>query len=312
MADVYDYVLCGAHVRSCIELPGLWVHRGPVGAPDIEMRYGRIDADALLERSGSAPVDVVAGVVTLAARGVATYRAQGGSRVEMEVEEGARREDVLLYLMGSMLGTIWHQRGVLPLHGSAVRVGEGCAVFCGPSGAGKSTLAGILARRGWDLVADDVSVITAMASGRLVVWPGPARLKLDQPTLDALDVEGTGLAPAGGTRGKFHFPVSGEQRALPLERVYLIEDGAGAPRLVPVTGLDAVDAVHAQIYCADLARGLGLHAQVFHWTVRIARETSIRRLVRPSDRAALASIAELLESEWGQAVATAETERGSE
>lgn len=304
MADVYDYVLCGAHVRSCVALPGLPVVAASSGDPDIEVRRVAIDSAELSERPGIAPVDVRDGVVTLLARGTGTYRASGGRLIEMDLVEGVRREDVLLYLMGSMLGTIWHQRGMLPLHGSAVRVGDGCAVFCGPSGAGKSTLAGALARRGRDLVADDVSVVTAGEAGGLVVWPGPARLKLDLATLDALEVEGTSLAPAGGTRGKFHLPVSGEQQPLRLERVYVIAEGAGEARLERLTGLDAVDAVHAQIYCEDLARGLGLHAQVFRWTARIAREATISRLVRVKDRGALSRMADLLESEWQTVTAT--------
>jgi hypothetical protein len=60
------------------------------------------------------------------------------------------------YLLGSALAVACHQRGIIPLHCSAVDVRDGCVLFMGPSGAGKSTLAALPRERGHHVIADDV------------------------------------------------------------------------------------------------------------------------------------------------------------
>ena len=64
--------------------------------------------------------------------------------------------DVRLFLLGSVWGALALQRGLLPLHASAVGRGRTVHAFTGPPGAGKSTLAAALAARGYPLFTDDM------------------------------------------------------------------------------------------------------------------------------------------------------------
>ena len=73
---------------------------------------------------------------------------------------------------------ILHQRSLLPLHANAMVV-EGRAIgFMGHPGAGKSTLAAWFHDRGFDVLADDVCVVTPGPDGRPLAHPGIPRLRL--------------------------------------------------------------------------------------------------------------------------------------
>src|SRR6185437_15564144 len=97
------------------------------------------------------------------------------------------------YLMGSLFAVLCHQRGLLPLHASAVATGEGAIAFLGSSGAGKSSLAAFLARAGYRVLADDICVIDPTASRYRRVLPVAPWLKLWSATLDAMGEPSSGL-----------------------------------------------------------------------------------------------------------------------
>jgi hypothetical protein len=243
---------------------------------------------------------VEAGELQLAVRSVGRYRARDGSVVEVDPEPDAQTHDLTLYLSGVMLGTILHQRGAFPLHACCVAIGGEGVALSGPSGIGKSTLASLLTSRGARFVADDVAVLTELAGGRVGVWPGPARLKLDQPALDHLGVGSEGLDGAGGTRAKFHLPVTTDRRAegsVPLRRVYLIETGTGAPRTEIVRGLEAVAALVDAIYFLSYAVALDLAPQCFRLAATAAAAIEVRRLIRPPGFRHLEAVADLISAE---------------
>ena len=51
-------------------------------------------------------------------KNVAAYRVCNGNRVQIFPLESSDRESIQLFLNGSVLGAILHQRGIVPLHGS--------------------------------------------------------------------------------------------------------------------------------------------------------------------------------------------------
>lgn len=63
------------------------------------------------------------------------------------------------------------ERGGLPLHASAVRLGSSALLICALSGRGKSTLAALMASRGHEQIAED-GVVVFEREGLPIVWPG--------------------------------------------------------------------------------------------------------------------------------------------
>lgn len=90
---------------------------------------------------------------------VGKFRISKGNLIEVDPTPSYSESLLAVYLMGSCIGAVLHQRGLFPLHGSCVTNGKDSIILTGDSGAGKSTLAAEFLSRGWKLMTDDVAVV---------------------------------------------------------------------------------------------------------------------------------------------------------
>ena len=90
------------------------------------------------------------------------------------MEDGALR----LPLLGAVLATLLHQRGLFVLHASAVEIAGDATIFLGAKGQGKSTLAAALYGRGHSLLADDIVALVFDHDGTATVISGFPHIKL--------------------------------------------------------------------------------------------------------------------------------------
>ncbi len=134
-------------------------------------------------------------LLTLAGTGRILVR--NGDEVLVDAEPGA---DPATILSGPLQAVLWHQRGLLPLHGSVVVVGAQAVALCGHSAAGKSTLAAVLAGRGHAVVADDICVIDPQHA---LVLAGSGRLRLWRDALERLGLESRALDRAARGKEKY-------------------------------------------------------------------------------------------------------------
>ena len=88
-----------------------------------------------------------------------------------------------VYIMGTCMGAILHQRGFMPLHGSCVTDGSRAILITGDSGAGKSTLAAEFLSQGWKLLTDDVCAVSDPENNPTVQSSYPSQ-KLWQDSLE--------------------------------------------------------------------------------------------------------------------------------
>jgi hypothetical protein len=282
----------GLRVRSEVALSG-WPVATP-GEPDVRVVEARCDGpEAGCERYAARTL-VEDRRVKLHVRGVGRYCALDGSRIEVDPEPGARAEDLQLYLTGALVGAVLHQRGVWPLHASAVAIDGEAVAVAGASGAGKSTLVAKLVDRGATLVTDDLTVTALLEAGGVGVRPGPGRIKLDGRSLAEVAAAGRRLGPAGGSRGKYEVGVTRVSlEPVPLRRIYLLGDGR--LNLTPLRGLEAVAALVEHTYFLGFAHSLGLGSQVFRLAAGVAGRVTVKRLDRPRGLEYLEAIAELIE-----------------
>jgi hypothetical protein len=223
--------------------------------------------------------------VVLTIGGIARYAISSGSEITIDRDPAASDINVRLYLLGSAMGILLHQRGLLPLHANAVEVGGKAFAFMGASGSGKSTMAAWLHDRGYPIIADDVCVVGFTDDGRVRVHPGIARLRLWRDILDA-----TGRDPADHARSfagedapeKFDVLLT-EPRpsdaAIPLAAVYLLarSDDLQIERL---SGVDAAEAVFANTYRGTYVPIAGNSRD--HWSActRLVADTPVYRAGR--------------------------------
>jgi len=291
------YGCLDVRLRSDLELPEL-----PFAEPDddrevVEVRIAPLPAaleDAPPSRDG---LQSLGDVAQFEVPHVARYRVAGGRRIVVDPAAGAHATDVRLYLLGSALGLLSHQRGLMPLHANAfVSDGEAFA-FAGPSGAGKSTLAAWFERRGHPVLCDDVCPIQFDADGRPRAWPGLPRLKLWGEAAAAFGLEQRTLTRAAGGLDKWHVPMTRPpaRTQVPFRRLYVLERAPpGEPgRIRRLVGQDAMAAVRANTYRGRYMADLGLAEAHFRRCALLLRHIEVYAASRT----------------WGYAVFEAEAAR---
>jgi hypothetical protein len=220
---------------------------------------------------------------SLSVAGIAQYTVRGGSEIMVERWAHARRDAVRLFLLGSALGALWHQRGIFPLHGSVVAIRGVAVAFIGPSGAGKSTLAAMLVQRGHSLLADDVCPLFPAEDGILRAFPVFPRLRLRREALEALGRDVPRRLPIGTPSGKYSVAIVGspEDIALPVQRIYLLHDTeVRRPIVRRVQGLEALRIVADNVYRPQFAASMGMANDVFRRSASVVSAAEVFRLHR--------------------------------
>lgn len=280
MTGAFDYSLFGLHIRSELPLPELLaVDR--LSAPHVAIQLGKVPE---APESGRR-TQVTEGGLLLLIDGVGGYFIKDGSTIIVEPQPGVPDANVRIFLLGSAMGALLHQRGLLPLHANAVEVGDRAFAFMGESGAGKSTLAAWFNDRGYRIVADDVCVVNFAGDGRPQVCPGVGRLRLWREVLDA-----TGRDVAAYQRSffgdeapdKYDVPLARAAEtddAIPLAAIYLLERSKDL-EIERLTGVAAAEAIFANTYRGLFVPLTGNSQD--HWSacVRLVRSTPVFRAGR--------------------------------
>ena len=213
----HHYRAYGLAIASAVPLPQL-APTAPAAA-DLTIEFGAVGGERL-----SLP-----GFRRWEIRNQFRYVVEEGSRIVIDRLPGSTDEDISDLVMSRVLTAAIYQRGLLPLHASAVMTERGIVALCGPSGVGKSTLAGVLAARGGVVIADDMLVLGEQGD---VAGHGAVGLKLSVPALARLGRTADGLALSNSVEHKFFLPVgsagSHDGRIAVLAQLRL-GDGAVAP-----------------------------------------------------------------------------------
>lgn len=202
-----------------------------------------------------------------------------GVRILVDPAPGATPEQVRLFLLGTVLGALMAQRDHLVLHGNAVRVGEGCVVAVGHSGAGKSTLAAEFARRGHEVLSDDV--VPVDAHGRAL--PGRPRIHLWRDALERLGRFSPDLERVHHHHEKYVLPIPATHpEPLPVRAVYVLErhpDDLLA--LVRVQGAACYPLLHEHTYRNEWLHGAAARVRHLQQCARLTDTAQVVRVLRP-------------------------------
>ena len=216
------YTAFGLSIASQIGLPEL-AEGETTGAADVEICFGAVEAVLDGGREVEPGVTATADALVLD-YAPARYLIRGGRQIVIAPKAGSSDRDIRSYLLGSAIGAICHQRGLLPLHANAVEVDGRAIAFAGPSGAGKSTLAAYFRNSGRRLLCDDVCVISFNSAGQPLAWPGIPRIKLWSDALAAFgrDVGDLERVYDGEDKFSLPFPPDPPLTAFPLRGIYLL------------------------------------------------------------------------------------------
>ena len=295
---VYYYQAFGLTIESPLVCPELLPAEG---AADVTIRYGAVPDSLESVQQQGVWYQVNSGAFLLKIDAIAKYLMITGEQIIIERVPGAQDNEVRLFLLGSAFAALLQQRGLLPLHGCAVEVNGGAAVFVGPSGCGKSTLAGALRQRGYRVMADDVCVVSFSPAGAPLALSAYPQLKLWADALKILGKNPEDLPRVEAGLEKYGLPL-GEgfsNNSSPLKRVYeLVVSNSQDLELTTLQGMDKLAVLIRHTYRLQFLAGTLGKKRHFEQCGQAARHCQVTRLVRPMYPFRLEDLADLVEKDW--------------
>jgi len=287
----FHYHVYGLNLESELELPELVPARDQ--AVDFSISLGAVPKMLPDSRGYGAWAEYVDTRCLFRIKNVGRFLIEEGRSITVEpcgpteTSHGAAvaMPDVRLYLLGSALAALLHQRGLLPLHVSAVLADGGVWAFTGPSGAGKSTVAGWLSQsEGLPLVSDDVSVVS-VRDGSIRLFPGPRKLKLWDDAIEFLNLEKCRLIQDLRNTPKFQLYLTDNlpERQFGLAGLIMLERAEPGERaaLIPVTGIDRFGCCCKAVYRHYMAPWFRSRAGYVQDVFQLAESIQVFRLRRP-------------------------------
>lgn len=278
----FRYQAYGLQLASDRELPELLPSTLDV-PPDIEIRQADLPRAVPDPRYADDTQQITPGVYQFSIREVAWYRVEEGQRILVDPHPDADPGDVRLWILGTALGALLHQRGALPLHASALNWNGQAIAFCGDSGAGKSTLAAAFHRRGLPVLTDDVGLVVPEPD-RVMFHAGVPRIKLWRDALTHFEWNPDTLIRDLTRADKFHLTLGDRFNAQshPLQRIYVLEPSPDdRARFEPILGHAAIGVIRDHTYRPELIHALGQSAHHLRLCGGIARQVKVYRFCRP-------------------------------
>ena len=293
------YRLGGITLVSDIPLPELPIvqHRGDT-AHQVRLRLGNV-ANHLPDAVEVDPYCYANSTqYLLCVEGIARYLVTGGKDIVVQPDSAALPLDVRAYLLGAIFVVLCQQRGLLPLHASAVAAESGVVAFLARSGQGKSTLAAHLAQRGFRVIADDICLIDSTVPGTAMVVPTASWLKLWRNSLDHLGRQAEGLERVFSDDDKYRLPLETVFEPEPIRKLVFLEGqevSSTTTEIEPVSRLEALPLLMDLTHHSYLLEATGQREENFRRCGRVLSQATAYRLLRPWGLEHLESTVDALE-----------------
>jgi len=220
------------------------------------------------------------------------FLVEEGERVSFERETGFPSHLLTLYLTNPVLAVVLQQRGLLPLHASAIQADGGGIAFAGGSGTGKSSLAAWFAALGHVVLSDDICPIDC--SSQPVIAGGWPELKISERVAQQLFPPRTPTLPLDRDergRRRLRLAVSAPP-PMRLLSIYVLRANAGQGD-IQIQLLESPSALRAllhQSYRPQPLTGMGLRVWQFATCASIASSVPVYAVTIPPGIAHLGKV----------------------
>lgn len=154
-----------------------------------------------------------------------------------ETELDISREQIALITGMSLL---FHARGDIPLHASAIEIDGAAVILAAPGNFGKTTLAAGFHRAGFRVLSEDLTCLRRSPEPAAI--PGPAMIRLRRDVADRLDLPEAELIVESSKRACYAFDPKrrGDSAPVPIRAALVLLPSADGIRLERAPAADAV------------------------------------------------------------------------
>ncbi|MDJ0737549.1 MAG: serine kinase [Nostocaceae cyanobacterium] len=225
---------------------------------------------------------------------VGLFLVKEGNQIQIIPAPDVSSELLGFYLVGTIMGILLYQRGLLVLHASVVNINGSAVAFLGVSGEGKSSTAAAFHTHGYNMITDDVAPVN-LGKQTATITPGFPQIKLGKEIATTLgyDFESLPLVhPSGEKRG--YRPRQGfSVDPLPIRRIYVLNSS-------PEFSIEPLKPQEAVVELSRHSRPATLFhspdAQHFFQCISLVQECTLYRLNRPRNLALLPDLVKIVES----------------
>ncbi len=268
---------------------------GVPGIADVSIRRGEVFG---LDYVPPAAIVLESSPGKLLIRGArsATILVSGGESITVEPLPGGDHGVIRQLVLGWALGGILHQRGMLPLHASALCDGRDCFVFCAASGVGKSTLAAAFLNLGFTYLDDNVALVD-FRHGVPFIVPGAPELRLWDDALSSLEFEHRVVGPIRSglpkrsvmARERFH------GREAPVRKVFVLRRTNDRELcFMTLSGAAKFRSLMEHVFGLTLIGDSLSQVRLFRLVGELAAKVAVTEVRLPTPRPAPAALARLI------------------
>jgi GTPase SAR1 family protein len=197
-------------------------------------------------------------------------------------------------------------RKSIAIHGGAVVINEKGIILTGDSGAGKSTLAAAFREKGYDFLADDVSVIGEDKNYNLTIMPGYPQQKLCSDAVEKFKYSNiSSIKKIDEDRDKYAIAIKNKFRKTEAKLKAIYELSVGDVETVQVrkiTGTEKLNVIFNNIFRFGLVDYIGIDPIYFKKCVQLAKNIDVYKIIRPKEVYTIDEQIEIIESNMGEMV----------
>ena len=276
------YHAFGQTIQSDIELPMLLAAK-KYAKTTLRIRKDKIDQKGLQSpRIVQLHYQSSPGNLWLHIPGVGLFLISNGNEIRYQAEKTADEKTLGLFLSGTCMAALFHQRGMTALHAMAVKLNEEAVVFASASGEGKSLLAAAMHKKDYKIITDDLCVIDDKGK----IQPGYPALKIWRDCFGLLEIKPDELERVRPQVEKYWYRLNKGYCAepLPVKSIYILHTwNKDAPEIKPITGMNKLIPLQAQIYRLQYLQGLGLMESSMSSLMKLAGKIKLCRFTRPQN-----------------------------
>lgn len=301
------YQIFGLNFQSPIALPNIEPCRVQVDKIDVIIKFEAIQSSFATIKQEE-PFEGMVYTVGYNNRGeictsidfkdFARYWIENKSTIIVERKPNGSDEDIFSYLMSLAIVSLLFQREELVIHAGAISINNQAVMVLGDSGAGKTTTTAKFAHLGFDMLAEDVSVVRFIDDIPHVV-SGIPYLKLLPETAKIVEQNWDTLTSLYSDMSKKAWTIPNYKHlAVPLKKIFWLQTTEGETIETKEVELeDAFYALAANIHYPILYSCYDIDDIATNQAVEIVNQTSSTILKRPIGKNTVHEIIELIKNE---------------